>query len=177
MRDELPIRIPLAGTAADDFFVRQQDDYSCGPACLATVAHIYGLGGDYAFYRDAAQPDPKVGTPAPRMQDLSKGLLSSYSKTGLDTYDGGVAIANIIQGEDHYVVFLKKEGDRAVYYDPYEHELVVDRMDNIPWISEKGSHDRWCIDFAPVAGNSIEKWIGMTAPKAGPARMLRTPAP
>ena len=173
--DGLPIRIPLTGTAAADFFVRQRDDYSCGPACLATVAHIYGLDGDYAFYRDAAQPDPKVGTPAPRMQQLSETLLASHDRTGCDDYDGGIAIANIIQDEDHYVVFLKKDGDRAIYYDPYEHQLVIDRMDNIAWRSEKATHDRWCISFAALPGNSMERWIDMATPR--PAPSLRAPPP
>ena len=177
MSPELPVRIPLAGTAADDFFVRQRDDYSCGPACLATVARIYALEGDYTFYRDAAQPDPNVGTSAARMQHLSESLLASHDKTGLDTYEGGIAIANIIQDEDHYVVFLKKDGDRAIYYDPYEHELVVDRMDNIAWLSEKGDHDRWCIDFAPLHGNSIDRWVDMALPKAPPAPRANPPGP
>jgi hypothetical protein len=175
VRDDLPIRIPLAGSAADGFFVRQKDDYSCGPACLATVARIYGIEGDYAFYRDAAQPDPKVGTPETRMAALSEQLLPSFTKAGCDSYEGGIAIANIIQEEDHYVVFLKKEDDRAIYYDPWEHELVIDKMENIAWLSQKGTHDRWCIDFAPIADNSIERWVDMALPKAAP--QLRVPPP
>lgn len=177
MRDALPIRIPLAGTAADEFFVRQRDDYSCGPACLATVARIYRIEGDYHFYRDAAQPDPKVGTPAARMEALSAELLPSFAKAGCGDYAGGIAIANIIQGEDHYVVFLKREGDRAIYYDPYEHELVIDRMDNIPWLSEKGDHDRWCVDFAPLPDNSIERWVDMALPTAVPPARPIPPGP
>jgi hypothetical protein len=174
MRGELPIRIPLAGTPVDEFFTRQRDDYSCGPAAMTTVAHIFGISGDYAFYRETVKPDPSVGTPAARMEDHCKKLLSSTT-TGCDCYDGGVAIANVIQGEDHYVVFLKKDGDRAIYYDPWEHELVIDKMANISWLSEKGDHDRWCINFPPLPDNSIDHWVNMAQP--APAPQFRAPPP
>ena len=174
--NEFPIRLPLAGTPAEAIFHRQLDEYSCGPACLTSIARLYGLAGDYDFYRAAAAPNSDVGTPAPHMQALGEKLFAgTYQKTGLDTYDGGIAIANIIQEEDHYVVFLKKEGERVIYYDPYEHELVIDKLDNVAWKSEKGSHDRWCMDFAPLPDNSIERWISLALPKAEPPRVLPGP--
>lgn len=176
--DKLPIRIPIAGTAAGTIFYRQLDDYSCGPACLTSLARLYDFPGDYDFYRAAAAPNSDVGTPAAKMQALGEKLFAgTYQKTGLDTYDGGIAIANIIQGEDHYVIFLKKEGERVIYYDPYEHEFVIDKLENIAWKSEKGDHDRWCMDFAPRPGNSIAQWVNMAAPPPSPKSRPSPPKP
>lgn len=175
-KSETPIRIPLAGTPAEEIFTRQLDDYSCGPACLATVGNIYATGKDYTFYRNQAKPDPNDGTPEGRMTDLAKKLLP-FEGSGLDTYKGGVAIAHIIQDEGHYVVFLKQEGDRVLYYDPYEHELVIDKLSNVAWQSDHGDRDHWAMDFTPLPDNSIARWVDMALPKPLPPQFRAPPGP
>jgi hypothetical protein len=161
-------RIPLKGTKGDDFFVRQQDDYSCGPACLATVARIYDTGLDYRQCRAAARPDPDVGTEQSRMNDLCERFFPTEG-AGADAYGGEVAIARVMQGgEGHYVVFLKGEGEHVLYYDPYEHELVIDRLDNIEWSEGDGAFPRWTINFTPLPENSIVSWLALAAPKPEP---------
>jgi hypothetical protein len=158
-------RVPLRGTKGDDFFVPQLDDYSCGPACLATIARIYGCEGSYEDWRAEACPDPLIGTPEEVMQDLSE-LFLPCMETGEGIYVQGVAIACIMQGgEGHYVVMLAREDDKVVYYDPYEHELVLDRIGNIDWQTETRALHNWSINFAPIQDNSIQLWLDMAAPK------------
>ena len=163
-------RIPLTGTSGDDFFQRQLDDHSCGPACLTTVARIYGAGETYDKIRSLLNPSPATGTPQETMQQIG-GTLAPLETAGAHSYTGGVAIANIIQeGEGHYVVFLAREGDHVLYYEPYYHELVIDHIDSIVWDSgtwEPGSAraSHWTANYAPVNDNNFEKWLAMAEPK------------
>lgn len=153
--------------AANAVFVRQQDDYSCGAACLATVARIYDVtGADYDRLRNELLPDPSVGTSNADMETVSRRYLPVTS-AGERSYTGGIAIANILEDEGHYVVFLCRERDQVIYYDPYDHALVQDDIKNIRWVSEAEKSQEWAINFPPLAGNSIRKWQ-MTLPKAGP---------
>lgn len=174
MTKNFPKKIPLSGTQGDGYFVRQQDDYSCGPACLATVANIFGLtGASYDFCRAAARPDPAVGTPSAHMHALSRRFLP-FESEGCGTYHGGVAIANIVQEkEDHYVVLLCREDDKILYYDPYYHELVIDKTQNLPWVSLTEDKPAWSINFSPLACNTFETWLA----KAQPAHAHNDNAP
>jgi hypothetical protein len=178
-------RIPLTGTTGDAFFQRQLDDHSCGPACMTTVGRIYGAAETYEKIRDLLNPSPVTGTPQARMVEVG-GTIAPLETTGAHTYTGGVAIANIMQdGEGHYVVFLACEGDKVMYYEPYYHELVIDRIDNIVWDSgtwEPGSDraSHWTANYAPLNDNSFEKWLAMAAPRQPPApprAASRPPAP
>ncbi|MBI1215533.1 MAG: hypothetical protein GC185_06920 [Alphaproteobacteria bacterium] len=170
MMEEFPKYIPLEGTVGDSFFARQRDDYSCGPASLATVAKIFGVkSASYDFCRAAAKPDPETGTPCEHMHALSKKFLPCVSE-GRDTYEGGVAIANIVMDEDHYVVFLCREDDKLMYYDPFFHELVIDKMENVDWASLTEDRLRWSINFAPLEDNGFDKWLAKTAPAKTPGK-------
>ena len=166
MPQHKPIRMPLAGTVGDTFFQRQEDDYSCGPASMTTVANIYGVEATYDAIRIALDPDPMIGTTVEKMAALSE-FLMPMTGAGERTYTGGVAIANMVQGgEGHYVVFLCKQGDDVIYYDPYEHELVIDDINNIEWHSGDGVLRNWTVNFAPLEDNSFARWMDMAKPKA-----------
>ncbi|MDF3024767.1 MAG: Peptidase family [Alphaproteobacteria bacterium] len=168
-----PKRIPLTGTAGDDFFQRQLDDHSCGPACMTTVGRIYGTAETYEKIRALLTPSPATGTPQGRMAELGA-ALAPQETTGAHTYAGGVAIANIMQeGEGHYVVFLARENDQVLYYEPYYHELVIDHIDNIVWDSgtwDPGSarESHWTANYAPLSDNSFEKWLALAADQNKP---------
>lgn len=169
-------RFPLAGTAGDALFVRQQDDYSCGPASLATVAKLYEVGLDYDEIRKLVQPSPVDGTSQPKIAEVAAKILP-FETAGEATYQGGIAVANIMQeGEGHYVVFLAKEGDKVVYYEPYWHELVVEDITKIEWHSGDNRVQKWSANFAPLKDMSIDDWLKYAEPKA-PAAASAPPAP
>lgn len=163
--NQKPHRIPLSGTKGDDFFMRQQDDHSCGPASLATVAKIYNVDISYDKMRGIVKPDPKVGTAQEKIEQVA-GMFLPFELAGENSYKGGVAVANIVQeGEGHYVVFLAREGDKVIYYEPYWHELVIDDIKNLEWHSGDGKLAKWAADFAPIENNSIESWLKYAEPK------------
>ncbi|MBI1215532.1 MAG: hypothetical protein GC185_06915 [Alphaproteobacteria bacterium] len=140
------------------FFIRQQDEISCGPACLATVAKLYGVDDvDYAFFRGLLKPDPAVGSCNFQMAEVSEKYLP-FKSAGEDSYAGGVGVANIMEDEGHYVVFLNLEGDEIVYYDPYDHKIFTKALSSLNWISESGHLTRWSVNFTPVAQNSNALW-------------------
>lgn len=163
MRENTSVSYPLDGTAADRLFLRQRDEYSCGPACLASAAALYNITApDYDKFRTALNPNPVTGSDNLDMAAQAEKYLPFVS-AGEDIYQGGIAIANIIQEEGHYVLFLCRAGERVIYYDPYHHVLVEDDINAIEWISESGHLKKWCINLAPVAGNSLQQWRDMAA--------------
>lgn len=142
-------------------FVRQQDEISCGPACLSTVAKLYGVAGvDYPFFRGLLDPCPKVGSCNFKMADVSRAYLP-FESAGEDAYAGGIAVANITEDEGHYVVFLHLDGDSLVYYDPYDHDIFTKPLSSLNWISESGHLRRWAINYAPYDGNCHALWQGV----------------
>lgn len=166
MTKDSKIRIPLKDTAADTFFVRQQDDYSCGPACMATLSNIYGTGLTYEECREYANPDPETGTDHNLLAFICDQYMP-FDSAGTHAYRGNVGIALVTQeGEGHYVVTLAQEGDRIAYYDPYHHEIVVDNVKDIEWFSASAGVADWAINMAPVEGNSIQRWLDMAQPRA-----------
>ena len=159
MTTTFPCRLPLDKNNATLPFVRQRDDYSCGPACLTTVGNLYKVAGaTYDKLRMILEPNTAVGSCNFKMTDVSRDFFPVAS-AGEDTYHGGVAVANIMQEEEgHYVVFLCQDGDRILYYDPYYHELVIDRLDGLAWISESKHLTRWSINYAPHENRNIAAW-------------------
>ncbi len=159
-------RIPLQGTPVNDFFIRQPDEYSCGAACTATVARLFGqYKDDYAFFRQELAPNPGCGINNEDMISSSRNHLP-FDGAGEGAYSDGIAIANIMQnGEGHFVVFLCREKDQILYYDPYEHELIQAAEKDIPWVSETDKLQKWAINFKPVEGNSLSKWLSMLSPE------------
>lgn len=149
--EKRPEHIPLAGTAAEKFFVRQQDNISCGPACLASAARIFGVTGTgYADFRALLNPDPEIGSLNEDLAGVCATVLP-YHSAGEHTYDGGVAVANIMfEGEGHYVLLLARAGCDVIYYEPFHHELVIDRIGNLDWISESGHLKKWSANLAPL---------------------------
>ncbi|MFH1157834.1 MAG: cysteine peptidase family C39 domain-containing protein, partial [Pseudomonadota bacterium] len=109
----------------DSLFVRQQDETSCGPACLATVARLYRIPGvSYESLRRLLPPEMPYGVFNFRMVEVSRACLP-FENAGEDCYAGGVAIANITESEGHYVVFLCGREEDVVYYDPYTHKITA----------------------------------------------------
>jgi len=160
------IHLPLNGSALGTLLTRQRDEFSCGPACMTSAATLYGVTNmDYDKFRAALSPNPQTGSDNFDMATLAEKTLPFVS-SGEDCYAGGIAIANIMQEEGHYVVFLCREGERVIYYDPYHHELVENDIDAVEWVSESGHLTKWCINLAPLEGNSIDKW----------RRLAQTPA-
>ncbi|HYD17891.1 MAG TPA: cysteine peptidase family C39 domain-containing protein [Patescibacteria group bacterium] len=165
--------IPLSGTAAEQFFQRQLDDHSCGPACLATVAKIYGSTASYSEVRELLAPDPRTGTPQ-EVLAFQASKFAPQADFGAHTYNGGVAIANIMQeGEGHYVVFLAREGDLVLYYEPYYHEFVIAPLASIVWDDgnwEPGSarESHWTVNFTALPDDSFEKWLSLAEQKLPP---------
>lgn len=149
--EKRPERIALAGTAAEKFFIRQQDDISCGPACLASAAKIFGIQGTgYADFRAILNPDPDVGSVNEDVAGLCAATLP-FHNAGENTYNGGAAVANIMfEGEGHYVLFLAREGNDVLYYEPFHHELVIERIDKLDWISESGHLKKWSANLGPL---------------------------
>ncbi|MBU6474762.1 MAG: hypothetical protein KGL10_09450 [Alphaproteobacteria bacterium] len=180
-RKTCPRHIPLAGSRAEKIFTRQEDEISCGPACLATVAKLYAAcdgarpAMDYAAFRAAAAPRDDVGTPEKIMQALCEEHLPCES-AGPSTYHGGVAIADITQeGEGHYVVFLCGKDGEILYYDPYHHELVIDRLEDVRWTSGFENSAQWSVNFKKFPDNSFDRWLGMAAGKNAPRPRSKPP--
>jgi hypothetical protein len=157
--EPLPCRLPLDKNNAALPFVWQRDEYSCGPACLATIGKLYGAeAASYDTLRAILEPNQTVGSCNFKMAAVSRDFFP-VAGDGENTYHGGVAVANIMQeGEGHYVVFLCREGEKVIYYDPYHHELVIDRLDDLEWISESKHLTRWSVNYAPHELRSIAAW-------------------
>lgn len=144
-------------------FIRQLDDYSCGPACLATVARLFGVDRDYGFFRDLMDPCPEIGSRPEKMAAGARAHLP-YSGHGEGTYTGGVAIANIIHVSDveegHYVVFLERRGDDFVYYDPYDHDILRVGRADLRWESDDDPPlIEWTINFRTLPGMDFNSWL------------------
>lgn len=188
--EKRPEHMPIHGTAAERFFTRQQDDISCGPACLASAAKIFGITHTgYDDFRALLAPDPVVGSANEDVAGLCQTTLP-YTDAGENTYKGGVALANIMfEGEGHYVLLLAREGADVLYYEPFHHELIIDRIDNLDWISESGHLKKWSVnltdlpkDFPAKTFDDFKKLASTpdtTAPQLPPVhrRPAKPPAP
>lgn len=159
MTEKFPCRLPLDKNNTALPFVWQKDDYSCGPACLTTVGNLFGMtAADYDTLRAILEPNTEVGSCNFKMTDVSRDFFPVIS-AGEETYHGGIAVANIMQEEEgHYVVFLCCENDTVIYYDPFHHELVMDRLDDLEWISESKHLTRWSINYGPHEARSVAAW-------------------
>lgn len=159
MTETFPQRLPLDKTNTDLPFVWQKDDYSCGPACLTTIGNLYAVAdATYDKLRLILEPNTAVGSCNFKMAAVSRDFFDVASD-GEDSYHGGVAVANIMQEEEgHYVVFLCREDDKVIYYDPYHHELVIDILDDLEWISESKHLTRWSINYAPHPHTTLAAW-------------------
>lgn len=159
MTEIFPQRLRMDKENASLPFVWQRDDYSCGPACLATVGNLYAVANTgYDRLRVILEPNTAVGSCNFKMAAISRDFFAVASD-GENTYHGGIAVANIMQEEEgHYVVFLCREGDKIIYYDPYYHELVIDILDGLEWISESKHLTRWSVNYAPHNNTTITAW-------------------
>ena len=154
-----------------NFFIRQKDDYSCGPACLATIARLRGLdaGKNYAFFRELLGTSKAVGTHPLDIIDACKEHFTVLME-GEQVYHGGLALAYIVHQSpavdhsavDHYVVFLALKNDKIMYYDPYDDKIFDDNINNLKWYSTenwsgiKGGLKQWSVNFRPVKGLTFD---------------------
>lgn len=177
MSEDQPARTSLSGTAAEKFFIRQHDEYSCGPACLAAIAKIYDVGIDYAHLCKETDYYPYNGTLQTTMDELSRKYMP-FDGAGENSYTDGIAIACVFQnGYAHYVVLLCREDDKVLYYDPYAHEFVVDKLDNIHWAWGEGYISQWSVNYMPLPENTFKYWLDMAVPPVPSAPELRPVPP
>lgn len=142
------------------------DDFSCGPACLATIAHLSGVGAeyDYDYFRGLLAPRPRVGSHPHDMINAARETLPLIG-AGDGVYKGGLALGYIVYEDntkiispdepeiDHYVVFLARKKDQVVYYDPYDNEVYSRSLSRMKWhstyswpgISRQMEH--WAVTF------------------------------
>lgn len=147
-------------TPHTDMLIPQSSEYTCGPACAATVAAIYGVERDYAFFCNALEPDPDIGTPEGDLAAVCRKYLPC-TDYGEESYRGGVSIAFIIHrpsGDEHYVVFLDRRGDDIVYYEPYDDDIVTKPISDIEWGAECGRLSNWSVNFTPIDGADFSTW-------------------
>lgn len=147
----------------NSLFERQKDDISCGPACLASVAKLYGvLDVDYEFFRKLMNPDPAVGSCNIKMAEAASHHLP-FDSVGENTYKGGIAIANVLdRGEGHYILLLARKDDDVIYYDPYDHDIRKAPIASLEWVSESGHLRNWAINFAPQPERNFSYWKKFT---------------
>lgn len=164
----------------ENVFIYQRDDYSCGPACLATVSLIFGRETDYEFFRQLLIPNPQSGT---RNSQLAAAAAAHLGATahGEGIYQGGLAIANIIHepsNEGHYVVFLEKSAAGEIaYYDPYDHEIHIKKQQDIKWVSETGHLENWSVNFPPVEGMGFDDWKALQPKVHKQPKLVHRPRP
>lgn len=171
MKNPIEIHISLKKTPNGIPFVKQEDGHSCAAACLATIINIYGIkSADYLSVCEILQPSPETGVENSSLAKAAQSFIPAAC-AGEGLYEGGVAIANIMQGnEGHYVLFLCREKDQIMYFDPEENELVVKKQDDIRWEScwskgANGTLKQWSINFPPLPGNSFSYWENLAAGK------------
>lgn len=128
--------------------IRQRDDYSCGPACLSTIAALHGIGSvkSYDFFRGILQPRPAIGShPHAMIAAAMENLPCTGAGEGV--YEDGLALGYIVyeknkilpsfleKATDHYVVFLGKKENKIVYYDPYDDRIYNRGLNKLKWHS------------------------------------------
>lgn len=137
--------------------IAQQDDYSCGPACLATVANLCQSGNLYDFFCRQLAPKPCIGSHPLAMTDIARRHLPLLN-AGEKTYDNGLAVAYILYQDivdptaplvDHYVVLLGRQQDTIFYFDPWDTKVFCRPEEKILWHSTYA----W-----PALPPRIEKW-------------------
>lgn len=137
-------------------FVSQKDDYSCGPACMATLAKLYGVSTfDYDSVRKDMRTNPIIGTTTTDMIDAVQKHLP-FANAGEGVYSGGIAIGLIFTGEAHYVVLLERQDEVVIYYDPYDHTLVKTNIADIDWRSDTENLQNFAITLKPPAKNPLD---------------------
>ena len=143
-------------------FIRQRDSFSCVAACCATIARLYGLpvSQDLEFFRSRLHTTPD-GVSMAKLEKLCRTVLPVTSM-GCNSYHGGVALGFIRHkpdGVDHAVVFLARNKDVLIYYDPYDHRVLRDTVGNMQRGSDRyDSYKTWTANFLPLAGADFEFW-------------------
>ena len=161
-------------------FIYQRDDYSCGPACLATVSLIFGRETDYEFFRQLLIPNPESGTRNSQLAAAAAAHLGAVAH-GEKTYRGGVAIANIIHepsNDGHYVVFLdKNDAGEIAYYDPFDHEIHIKKQDDIKWLSKDECLENWSVNFPPLENVTFDDWKALQDKVRKQPKLVHRPRP
>ncbi len=183
---------------------RQEDEYSCGPACLATIAKLCGCSMDYHFFRDLLAPRPGFGTHALEMLDAARQHLP-LTDAGNQLYKSGLALGYIVyqdielspsqpsQAVDHYVVLLARKENRICYYDPWDNKVYLHDEKKMRWHSTRqwpalpDRLEKWAANFKSVAGLDFDLCATIAQPhpyavaapqkSAKPAKRTRSSAP
>ncbi len=131
------------------YAVRQRTNYNCGPAVFTTVARLMGNHLDEADIAAACEAMPKVGTDNPTMESWARDNLPVRS-SGSDSYEGGLAIANIRRkqtGGGHFVLFLGERDGMVRYFCPLYGTVETEPKDQIDWSDMSGAYPRWTINL------------------------------
>lgn len=151
-----PLKSVFGRATFDQLFIRQRDGFSCAAASFATIARLYKLdpSKDLAFFKKAL----KVTFSGAQQSQIEKACgehLPAVSE-GANTYHGGIALASIRykpDGISHAVVFLARKDDIVVYYDPLDHRIWRDQVDNM---RRDGT---WTANFPSIPGADFDFWV------------------
>lgn len=159
--------------AFDRVFIRQLDDVTCTPASLTTIARLYDLPRelDFAFFKGELKTGFN-GTFQTELRPVARKFLP-VTKSGIDVYDGGVALATIRHkptGYNHSVVFLAKKGSEVVYYDPCDHKIYHDNIRNMQRGSQGLASERWTANMPKISGASFSFWKKLSVPNPYPLK-------
>lgn len=130
-------------------FPRQKTRFTCGPATLSAVAQLFGKPVDEKTIAETLDAQDHVGTSHEEMERWAKENLPVKS-TGSNTYDKGLAIANIRNkdsGKGHYVLFLGRQANQIRYYCPLLGQTISAHEDEIDWMNGDGTLKNWSINF------------------------------
>ena len=142
----------------------QRNDYSCGPACLATIARLHGCDKDYKFFCELLEPKANTGSHPLAMVDAAA-LYLPMTSSGEKIYDGGLGIGYIVYQDsekspwrkqdniDHYIVLLAKCDNDIFYYDPWDDQVYQHDVRKMRWHSTFSwpcmpeKFERWSVNF------------------------------
>jgi len=134
--------------------IEQENSYSCGVGCFATVAKILGRDDlSYKALESALNPSAKLGTEQEHILTLAREEFKGTTG-GESTYPGGLAIASIThfaarpEGSGHYYVLFGVEQGIYRCYCPYLHEVLEIPQAELVWKNGDGSYENWSVNFS-----------------------------
>lgn len=151
--------------------IYQRKEYTCGIACLQTVARLLGKPVfPTVFMEKRLGTTARTGTPENKMAEWAKHRLPLES-VGENLWDGQLAIALVTRtdedgtSEAHYEVFLGRLNNRIVSWCPYLATLRFVRHDRMEWRTYLSNqyHVKWSLNFKHrYSERELLKFLGMT---------------